>query len=192
MVVLLFQLLALVCCGCARSGKEQRRRERGLGSDCVCSGGAEKQVETFSLEGRREGLSVEFLGKMGRFRKDFCNQLTARKGDWVLLLALIGLFAGIEYGLEPNMWFMTPQDYATVMYPFGGNSVPSWTVPLIGLIPMALVLISAAFPRMLGSLKARELHDLLYAILANIAIIAVITSGLKVAVGRPRPDFLDR
>lgn len=151
------------------------------------------RVAAFSVEDSQEpSLSASDSVPMGRARKDFCNQMAASKWDWVLLAALIGLFAGIEYAVKPNKWYMAPQDYETVMYPFVEDTVPSWSVPIIALIPMVLVLVAAIFPRMLGSLKTRELHDLVYAILISIAITGSVTSLLKVAVGRPRPDFLER
>lgn len=94
-----------------------------------------------------------------------------------------------EYVTEPYERHITPTGWDALKYPATDSTVPSWAVPLYGLV--LPVVLSVAY-YLLCDCEIREFHDLFYAVLMNTAITATATNFLKETLGRPRPNFYER
>jgi len=69
------------------------------------------------------------------------------------------------------------------------NTVPSWTV-----LPLATLLPAAIFAALhsSGRLSRRQLAKLLLGLAASCSFTLALTNAVKLAVGRPRPNFVER
>ncbi|GMH33635.1 hypothetical protein BSKO_01469 [Bryopsis sp. KO-2023] len=146
--------------------------------------------KTKSIQGDR--VFPRIMAK--RARTEFFRHMSERKIDWFFLGALIVFFVSLEYIANPFERYIPREELGDLQFPFKEkNTVPTWTVPIIGVgIPLVIILVAFSVPAMFGKIEQREFHDLVYAILINVAITGTMTSALKDSIGRPRPNFLHR
>lgn len=107
--------------------------------------------------------------------------------DWLILLVLI-VIDGLLNIIDPFHRFVGRDMMTDLRYPFKGNTVPFWAVPLIAILLPFVIFLGIYF-------KKRNVYDLHHAILGllfSVLITAVLTDAIKDAVGRPRPDFFWR
>ncbi|KAJ3670677.1 hypothetical protein LUZ60_008103 [Juncus effusus] len=107
--------------------------------------------------------------------------------DWIILALLI-ITDGLLNLIEPFHRFVGRDMMTDLRYPFKGNTVPFWAVPIIGIIGPIFIITGIYF-------KHRNVYDLHHAILGilfSVLITAVITDAIKDGVGRPRPNFFWR
>lgn len=153
------------------------------------------QAETAAPENTKD--SVKFVQRVmaKREKTGFFTHMKNRKTDWVFFGVLVLAFVALEFIANPHRREISREEMESLLYEFKRkNSIPSWAVPFIGVaFPLLFVLAAFQWPRgLLGPIEQRELHDLIYALLINVAITATFTSALKESVGRPRPNFLHR
>lgn len=108
--------------------------------------------------------------------------------DWGIVGAMI-LITGCSQLAQPRDAYITKVGLSAVSYPLRDNSVPSWTVPIIGIVIPAVVV---AGHNLLLRRSRVELHHLLLALMTAVFLNAAITNCLKVPIGRLRPDFVAR
>ncbi|EPS72538.1 hypothetical protein M569_02216, partial [Genlisea aurea] len=109
------------------------------------------------------------------------------KHDWLILL-LLGIFLHILSLISPYHRFVGKDMISDLKYPMKTNTVPFWFVTAFSvLFPTAVSL--------LFYLRQRNVYDLHHSILGllfSVLVTEAITDVIKVAVGRPRPDFFWR
>ncbi|KAF9971740.1 hypothetical protein BGZ73_005229 [Actinomortierella ambigua] len=108
--------------------------------------------------------------------------------DWVLVIVVIAVFLYIDR-LEPFHRQFSVKD-VTIQHPFAKQErVPIWLCGVLaGLLPAIIMAAIGFFYRK----SYNDVHNSLLGILLTQAIVLMITDSVKIAVGRPRPDFLDR
>ncbi|KAH7571101.1 hypothetical protein JRO89_XS05G0253700 [Xanthoceras sorbifolium] len=107
--------------------------------------------------------------------------------DWIILL-LLAVIEGILFTVHPFYRFVGKDMMTDLKYPFKDNTVPGWAVPIYAVLLPILVFV-------LIYVRRRCIFDLHHAILGllyAVLITMVITEAIKVATGRPRPDFFWR
>lgn len=107
--------------------------------------------------------------------------------DWVVLILLAALVIGLHYA-PPFKRFVGEDMMTGIRYPVKPSTVPGWAVPIISMLCPWVIFICIYFAR-------RDVYDLHHAtlgLLFAVLITAVFTDVIKVAVGRPRPDFFWR
>jgi len=114
--------------------------------------------------------------------------------DWVVTLVLAIIAASITL-IQPYQQVFDAHD-PRISFPLLASTVPDWAVPVIGLGLPAVILVCMFFysrsynPSFSGPKERRQLHrHLLGLCLAN-SLTFILTTGTKVFVGRPRPNFL--
>ncbi|XP_022133767.1 lipid phosphate phosphatase 2-like isoform X2 [Momordica charantia] len=107
--------------------------------------------------------------------------------DWCIVLLLV-LTEIILNTIHPFYRFVGKDMMTDLRFPFKENTVPIWAVPIYaGLLPIVIFLFIYW--------RRRDVYDLHHAILGllySLLITGVITDAIKVAVGRPRPNFFWR
>ncbi|KAL4633142.1 hypothetical protein ACB092_04G100600 [Castanea dentata] len=107
--------------------------------------------------------------------------------DWIILLVLGVIDIGLNV-IEPFHRFVGKGMMADLRYPFKGDTIPFWAVPIYAvLLPFAIYTIYY--------FRRRDVYDLHHAILGtlfSLLITGVITDSIKDGVGRPRPNFFWR
>ncbi|KAI8468791.1 MAG: phosphatidic acid phosphatase type 2/haloperoxidase [Monoraphidium minutum] len=109
--------------------------------------------------------------------------------DWGLVVAGAIVLIATDVAAPTQPPYILKDSLPDLSHPLRPNSVPAWSVPLLGvLLPLAAVAAYAlAFRR-----PTEELHKLALGVLGSVAIAGSITNVLKVSVRRPRPDFAPR
>ncbi|KAL5745071.1 hypothetical protein ACOSP7_026217 [Xanthoceras sorbifolium] len=107
--------------------------------------------------------------------------------DWVILL-LLAVVAIILTFVHPYYRFVGKDMMYDLKYPFKKNTVPIWAVPIytIGFPMLAFLIVY---------FRRRCVYDLHHAILGlfySLLVTQILTDAMKLAVGRPRPDFFWR
>ncbi|XP_065881309.1 lipid phosphate phosphatase 1-like [Euphorbia lathyris] len=107
--------------------------------------------------------------------------------DWLILIVL-GVIEIVLFLIHPFRRFVGRDMMHDLKYPFQDNTIPTWSVPLYAvLLPIAIFVFFY--------IRRRDVYDLHHSILGllfAVVITGVITDAIKVAVGRPRPDFFWR
>ncbi|KAL3719458.1 hypothetical protein ACJRO7_004423 [Eucalyptus globulus] len=112
--------------------------------------------------------------------------------DWLILMLLVVIGSLIHF-IHPFHCFVGKGMMTNLMYPPKSDTVPFWAVPMYALLlPMVIFVVVNLWrcPE-----KKRDIYDLHHAVLGllySAAFTAVITDAIKLAVGRPRPDFFWR
>ncbi|XP_062192599.1 putative lipid phosphate phosphatase 3, chloroplastic isoform X2 [Phragmites australis] len=107
--------------------------------------------------------------------------------DWVVLIFLAAVVIALHYA-PPFSRFIGKDMMTDIRYPVKQSTVPAWGVPIISILCPWVIFISMYIAR-------RDVYDLHHAalgVLFAVLITAVFTDVLKIAVGRPRPDFFWR
>lgn len=141
--------------------------------------------------------NVRTIFKVGRFRQVKLGTHTIashgaiiarnHKYDWLILL-LLALLEVILFIIKPFYRFVGKDMMEDLKYPMKESTVPVWAVPMYSvLLPIAIFI--------LFYIRWSDVYDLHHSILGllfAVLITAVLTDAIKVAVGRPRPDFFYR
>ncbi|KAG0278933.1 hypothetical protein BGZ96_002141 [Linnemannia gamsii] len=108
--------------------------------------------------------------------------------DWTLVLIVLVAFSIIDQ-LEPFHRQFSVRDI-TIQHPFAKQeTVPVWLLLTLSfLLPMVTVGVIAVFQRR----SYTDLHNGLLGLFLAQSLVLIVTDSIKIAVGRPRPDFLDR
>ncbi|KAG0254663.1 hypothetical protein BG011_005607 [Mortierella polycephala] len=108
--------------------------------------------------------------------------------DWGLIIVVLALFSYIDT-LEPFHRQFSVMD-TTIQHPFAKKeTIPIWLALVLACILPAIVIgCIAIFQRK----DTTDLHNGLLGLFLAQALILIVTDSIKIAVGRPRPDFLDR
>ncbi|CAG8613526.1 6473_t:CDS:2 [Paraglomus occultum] len=109
--------------------------------------------------------------------------------DWTLAALFMVTFLVTNALLTPFNRRFSLED-KSIQYPFAEHErVPLWLCfALAVILPAAVISVIAVFFR-------RSLHDLHHGLLGlclTITLTIMVTEAIKTAVGRPRPDFIDR
>ncbi|XP_074295601.1 lipid phosphate phosphatase 2-like isoform X1 [Silene latifolia] len=107
--------------------------------------------------------------------------------DWLILLLLVVIDIVLNV-IEPFHRFVGRGMMEDLMYPFKGNTVPFWAVPIIAVLLPLLVFLIYYFIRK----DVYDFHQATLGLLFSVLITSVITDAIKDGVGRPRPDFFWR
>lgn len=109
--------------------------------------------------------------------------------DWAAVLALVVIGASVE-AAPPFKHVLFPNELWRLSLPLVPNTVPSWSVPVVALgIPSAVIATLHTYRR---SFDRRSAARLTLCLFGACSITFAVTNVLKVAVGRPRPDFVAR
>ncbi|KAF2948304.1 hypothetical protein DAI22_01g027200 [Oryza sativa Japonica Group] len=107
--------------------------------------------------------------------------------DWVVLILLAAVVIALHFA-PPFSRFVGKDMMTYVSYPVKQSTVPAWGVPIISIVCPVIIFLSVYIAR-------RDVYDLHHAtlgVLYSVLITAVVTTVVKNAVGRPRPDFFWR
>ncbi|XP_048140467.1 lipid phosphate phosphatase 2-like isoform X1 [Rhodamnia argentea] len=139
---------------------------------------------------------IEQKNQQHRIRSQIASNMMRSSGvmvartyiyDWLILMALV-VIGSLLLLIHPFHRFVGKDMMTSLKYPLKGNTVPFWTVPTYALLlPMVIFVVLY--------LRRRDIYDLHHAVLGllySASATAVITNALKLAVGRPRPDFFWR
>ncbi|KAI1311314.1 hypothetical protein EDD11_003494 [Mortierella claussenii] len=108
--------------------------------------------------------------------------------DWGLVIVVLAAFTYID-SLEPFHRQFSVQD-TTIQHPFAKKeTVPIWLALVLAFILPAVIIGSIAI---LHRRSYTDLHNGLLGLFLAQALVLIVTDSIKIAVGRPRPDFLDR
>jgi len=111
-----------------------------------------------------------------------------RWADWAALAVLAGLLYWSETA-EPFQQIIQKEDMHLYRYPLKDNTVPSWSVPIIGTLGPLVVIIAH---NRLSRGSGRELSTVVMGALLAVFLTALTTNLVKICVGRPRPSFAAR
>lgn len=107
--------------------------------------------------------------------------------DWLILMVIV-VIGPLLHLIHPFYRFVGKDMMTNLKYPLKSNTVPFWAVPMYALLlPMVIFVVLY--------LRRRDIYDLHHALLGllySASVTAVITNAIKLAVGRPRPDFFWR
>ncbi|OAQ23118.1 acid phosphatase/Vanadium-dependent haloperoxidase [Linnemannia elongata AG-77] len=108
--------------------------------------------------------------------------------DWTLVVIVLVAFSIVDQ-LEPFHRQFSVRDI-TIQHPFAKQeTVPVWLLLTLSfLLPMATVAAIAVFQRR----SYTDLHNGFLGLFLAQSLVLIVTDSIKIAVGRPRPDFLDR
>ncbi|KAJ8770063.1 hypothetical protein K2173_010094 [Erythroxylum novogranatense] len=107
--------------------------------------------------------------------------------DW-LILVILAVIEVVLNVINPFHRFVGKDMMDDLKYPMKDNTVPIWAVPLYAiLLPIAIFIFLY-----IGRKNVYDLHDSTLGLLFAMLITGVITDSIKIAVGRPRPDFFWR
>ncbi|XP_031478257.1 lipid phosphate phosphatase 2-like isoform X1 [Nymphaea colorata] len=108
--------------------------------------------------------------------------------DWLILALLMVLEFVLSEIVPPFHRFVGKEMMVDLKYPLKNNTVPSWTLPIIGiLVPFVFIFVYYIIRR-----NVYDFHHATLGLLFAVFFTGVITNAIKDAVGRPRPDFFWR
>ncbi|ORY98553.1 phosphatidic acid phosphatase type 2/haloperoxidase [Syncephalastrum racemosum] len=106
--------------------------------------------------------------------------------DWFIVIAMIILFFGIEL-VHPFHRRFSLED-KSLMYPITDESVPVWLLCVVAIIaPIVIIAIVSAAQK-----SVSDFHFGVLGLAVSLSLTIMLTDVIKITVGRPRPDFLDR
>ncbi|KAF9349971.1 hypothetical protein BGX34_001478 [Mortierella sp. NVP85] len=108
--------------------------------------------------------------------------------DWVLVTIIIAIFTYIDT-VEPFHRQFSVKD-TTIQHPYAKKeTVPVWMAFVLAFVaPGAIIAVSSFFHKK----TYLDLHNGLLGLFLTQSLVLVVTCSVKIAVGRPRPDFIDR
>ena len=103
----------------------------------------------------------------------------------MVLLSLVGVYLEFQAPFERHL---VPETLWRYSYPHGPQSVPTWTLPFLGIfIPLAIILLVARIHR-----NALETRRAAAGLCLAVALGFAVTNFIKNGVGAFRPDFAAR
>ncbi|KAI8967606.1 phosphatidic acid phosphatase type 2/haloperoxidase [Mycotypha africana] len=108
--------------------------------------------------------------------------------DWVLVIIMIIIFFAID-SVDPHHREFSIHDEALMHYYTVNETVPVWALVMIAIVaPIVIIAIVALAVRR----SFLDFHSALLGLALSLSLTIMITDVIKVTVGRPRPDMLDR
>ncbi|KAF9353252.1 hypothetical protein BGX26_008977, partial [Mortierella sp. AD094] len=108
--------------------------------------------------------------------------------DWGLVIIVLAAFSYVDT-LEPYHRQFSVKD-TTIQHPFAKKeTVPVWLALVLAFILPGIIIGCIA---MIRKRSYTDLHNGLLGLFLAEALVLIVTDSIKIAVGRPRPDFLDR
>ncbi|XP_047341357.1 lipid phosphate phosphatase 2-like [Impatiens glandulifera] len=107
--------------------------------------------------------------------------------DWLILILLIAIEVVLNI-IHPFYRFVGKDMMTDLKYPLKDNTVPIWSVPLYAVVLPIVVFYLFYYRRK----DVFDLHNAILGLLFAVLITGVLTDSIKVATGRPRPDFFWR
>jgi len=121
--------------------------------------------------------------------ESFASLTRAHAPDAAALFCLLAVFLVLEPLHPSQSFYLSPDTLWTVSAPHEDDTVPSWSLPIICLgVPLATVL---ALYKMQHRSRV-ELMRAVIGLLTSVFLTIAVTNMIKLAVGRPRPDFKER
>ncbi|KAF8986225.1 hypothetical protein BGZ46_007756 [Entomortierella lignicola] len=107
--------------------------------------------------------------------------------DWGLVFVVLFAFSLIDQ-IEPFHRQFSVKDI-TIQHPFAKQeTVPDGLLGVLAfLLPLIIISVISAYKR-----SYTDLHNGFLGLFLAQALVLIVTESVKIAVGRPRPDFLDR
>ncbi|XP_072991177.1 lipid phosphate phosphatase 2-like isoform X1 [Typha latifolia] len=109
------------------------------------------------------------------------------KYDWFIIALLIVVLAVLEFS-HPFYRYIGKGMMTDFKYPHKSNTIPFWAVLIIAVVLPLVIFITLYLYRK----DVYDLHNATLGILFSWLITGIITDAIKIAVGRPRPDFFWR
>ncbi|KAG0299273.1 hypothetical protein BGZ98_010188 [Dissophora globulifera] len=108
--------------------------------------------------------------------------------DWVLCIVLILLFFLLDR-VEPFHRQFSVENPA-IMFPYSAkDTIPIWALVVIAVVfPVVVILVVGLGVRR----SPYDFHNGILGLLVSVMLTTAFTQVIKVTVGKPRPDFLDR
>ncbi|KAF9428660.1 hypothetical protein BGZ94_001581 [Podila epigama] len=108
--------------------------------------------------------------------------------DWILAIVVLVAFAAVDR-LEPFHRQFSVHD-TTIQHPYAKKeTIPIWLCGVLAFIVPGLIISAVAiFQRK----SYTDLHNGILGLVLTQALVLCVVDSVKIAVGRPRPDFLDR
>ena len=121
----------------------------------------------------------------------------ARPDAWksdILVSALLALFAAYLEFQPPFERHLVPETLPRVSYPHKGEQTfPTWTLPFLGVIIPASIILAASLARTDSVARSRaETKRAIVGLLLAVTLGFAVTNALKNSVGAFRPDFRAR
>ncbi|KAG0222226.1 phosphatidic acid phosphatase type 2/haloperoxidase [Mortierella sp. GBAus27b] len=108
--------------------------------------------------------------------------------DWVLVIVILGVFTFIDT-LEPFHRQFSVKD-TTIQHPYAKKeTVPVWLAFVLAFVLPGVIIGVIALAK---NKSYTDMHNGLLGLFLAQALVLIVTDSIKIAVGRPRPDFLDR
>ncbi|ORZ26626.1 phosphatidic acid phosphatase type 2/haloperoxidase [Lobosporangium transversale] len=125
------------------------------------------------------------LLRLERRTKELCKSYG---NDWALVIFVLVALSLIEQ-IEPFHRQFSVRD-TTIQHPFAKReTVPVWLLLVLSfLLPMSVIAVISIFYRK----SYTDLHNGFLGLFLAQSLVLIVTDCVKIAVGRPRPDFLDR
>nr|XP_018441777.1 PREDICTED: lipid phosphate phosphatase 1-like isoform X2 [Raphanus sativus] len=106
------------------------------------------------------------------------------KHDWIILVILVGIEIGLQL-ISPFYRYVGKDMMTDLKYPFNDNTVPIWSVPIYAVLLPIIVFLCFYMKRTC----VYDLHHSVLGLLFTVLITGIITDSIKLATGRPRPNF---
>ncbi|KAF8938581.1 hypothetical protein BGZ58_000617 [Dissophora ornata] len=108
--------------------------------------------------------------------------------DWGLVVVVLAAFSLIDQ-IEPFHRQFSVRD-TTIQHPFAKQeTIPNWHLGAFAfLLPLGVIVMISVFYRK----SYTDLHNGFLGLFLAQALVLIVTDSIKITVGRPRPDFLDR
>jgi membrane-associated phospholipid phosphatase len=104
---------------------------------------------------------------------------------WMAVLSCLGIFLEFQ---DPFEQYLVPALLPRLSYPYTPNSVPTWALPVFGIVvPLGIIWIMFQVHR--DGLEARRAAA---GLCLSVAMAYAVTNALKISVGAFRPDFAAR
>uniref|UniRef100_M4E7U5 Amino acid permease/ SLC12A domain-containing protein n=1 Tax=Brassica campestris TaxID=3711 RepID=M4E7U5_BRACM len=99
--------------------------------------------------------------------------------DWIILVILVAIEIGLQI-ISPFYIYVVKDMMTDLKYPFNDNTIPVWSVPIYAVLLPIIIFVCFYMKR-----TCVYILGLLFTVL----ITGFITDSIKLATGRPRPNF---
>ncbi|CAN6910056.1 unnamed protein product [Brassica oleracea] len=109
---------------------------------------------------------------------------TKHKHDWIILVILVAIEIGLQL-ISPFYRYVGKDMMTDLKYPFNDNTIPVWSVPIYAVLLPIIIFVCFYVKRTC----VYDLHHSILGLLFTVLITGIITDSIKLATGRPRPNF---
>ncbi|CAF1997116.1 unnamed protein product [Brassica napus] len=106
------------------------------------------------------------------------------KHDWIILVILVAIEIGLQL-ISPFYRYVGKDMMTDLKYPFNDNTIPVWSVPIYAVLLPIIIFVCFYVKRTC----VYDLHHSIIGLLFTVLITGIITDSIKLATGRPRPNF---